>query len=191
MTADATVMARVEGLREAGVPEADITAALAADGYTLTPADARTDEQREHDAVWGGAKPDAYRIDYMGRMAHQPDVTAPAGFDSEARAWLSEIGFPANIGPSVVEAALDARNRLAAMSEPSRALWVGEQKALFAQLAGGPEKAAGRMALAAKALALGRAGFTDALAGCGALNDATVVARLALQGERITVRENL
>jgi hypothetical protein len=55
-------------------------------------------------------------------------------------------------------------------------------------MAGGPEQAAEKMKLAAKALARASAGFTEALRTSGALHDAEIVMHLANQGERLAAR---
>lgn len=54
--------------------------------------------------------------------------------------------------------------------------------------AGGAEKAAAKMQLAAKALARAPGAFSDALHANGALHDAGIVLWLANHGERMAVR---
>ncbi len=151
--------------------------------------DARTDEQKDFDAYFGPTPPaSAYKIEYFGRVPEGTEGPALAEYHAQATAWLSQLGFPENIGPAVMERAIDAGQAYNRMSEPQRQLWVREQNAEFERMAGGPEKAAERMKFAAVALARAPGAFTDALRANGSLHEAGVVLHLANQGERLAAR---
>ncbi len=178
----------VEALLKAGVPQAEVDAALREDGYEPAAVDARTDDQKEFDAAMGGATPDAYRIDYMGRVPGSTDAAGLAEFHAAATNWLAALGFPEQIGPAVIERAVDAGQRYNRMSGPQQELWRREQASDFERLAGSPERAEELRRFAARVLERGPKGFTDAMRGSGSLDDAGVLIHLAHQGERLAAR---
>jgi len=186
---DAQRREMAEELIKFGVPVEQIEAALKADGTELPP-DTRTDAEREYDETWGATTPDVYRIEYIGRLLASTDTASLAAFHTEATTWLSAMNFPAAIGASVIERAMDTGQAYGRMSEPGRQLWIREQKVALERMAGGPDQAAEKMTLAAKALARAPAGFTEELRKSGALHDAGMVFNLALQGERLAVRSD-
>jgi hypothetical protein len=172
----------------AGVPEAEVQAALAADGFAPALEDTRTDDQKEFDAAFGGAKPSEYRVDYMGRIPADMDPAELAAFDTVSTTWASEVGFPADLGAAVLERAMDVGQSTRRMANAERELFKREQAVVFERQAGGPEKAAERMKLAGHALARGGREFTDLLHKAGALDDAWTVLTLANQAERLAAR---
>ncbi len=185
---DAQAMELADALLAAGVPEEEIRAALEADGYEaeLVEVEEPSEEERQFRETFGApADPSEYRIDYLGRLPVGTDVSTLAEFDREAKAWLSGVGFPPQIGPAVIERAVDVGQRYNRMSEPQRQLWVREQNALFERMAGGPEQASAKLAAAAAALANAPAAFTEALHKSGTFHDAGVMMHLANQGERL------
>jgi hypothetical protein len=176
-----------EELIRAGMDPARVAEALKADGYEL-PEDTRTEEELEFDRAFGGAKPEAYRIDFRGRIPEGMDLSRVANANAEMTTWLSQAGFPPEIGPAVLEQAMDVGQRYANSSEPMRELWRREQQATFLKMAGSPERAAELVDFAAVVLARGGDAFSNALAKSGALDDAAVLMHLAHQGERLAAR---
>ena len=176
-----------EELIRAGVPQEQVEAALKADGYRLED-DTRTDEQIEHDRMFGAAPPEQYRLDYQGRIPAGMEIDKLAAANTEMTTWLSQAGFSPEIGPAVLERAIDAGQAYAKMSDVDRQLWVGEQRAEFARMARTPERAAELIDFASAVLARGGQAFSDALAKSGALDDAGVLMHLAHQGERLAAR---
>jgi hypothetical protein len=174
----------------AGRDPAEVAAALAADGYEAPAPDTRTEGQIDHDDVWGGAAPSDYHLNFRGR-ANGADIEGIAATNTATTHWLAAIGFPPSIGVAVAERAIDVGQVVGTMTEPQRALWAREQANEFARLAGGPEQAEERLKLASKALARGGEAFAALLRETGALDDAFVLTNLALQGERLAVRETV
>lgn len=177
-----------DALLAAGVPKEEVEAALKADGLSFAAADTRTDEQREYDAGFGAGAPQDYKISYVGRAPADLGPDGLAALNEAATTWLRDMAFPTQIGPAVVERLLEVNAQLGAMTEPERRLWAAEQAYQFEQWAGGAEQAAERRASAVKALAKGRADFTDTLVANGALQDAQVLTQLALHGARLAGR---
>ncbi len=175
-------------LIDAGVPRDQVDAALREDGFIQAAPDLRSDDEKVFDKAFGGVAPTSYRIDYMGRVPAGLDNAGLAEFNGQATAWLAAIGFPEQIGPAVVERAIDASQRLSRMSGPAKELWIREQWSDFERMAGSPERAAELQGFAAKALARAGTGFSDALWDAGALHDAGVLLHMAHQGERLAVR---
>ncbi len=132
--------------------------------------------------------PGEFKIEYVGRIPAGIEGPALAEYNQAAQAWLSQMGFPQNIGPAVVERSLDVGQLFNAMGEAERALWVREQNALFERMAAGAEKAQERLQRASEALARAPGAFTEALHANGALHDAGIVLWLANHGERLAVR---
>jgi hypothetical protein len=176
-----------EQMVRAGMDPATVADALKADGYEL-PEDQRTEDELAFDRALGGAKPADYRIDFRDRIPEGMDLTKVAGANTEMTTWLSQAGFPAEIGPAVVERAMDVGQRFANSPEPMRELWRREQHATFAKMAGTRERAVELLDFAAVVLARGGDAFSNALAQSGALDDAGVLLHLAHQGERLAVR---
>lgn len=172
----------------AGMSPDQVNAALREDVFGQAPADVRSDEEKTFDKAFSGAPPAAYRIDYMGRVPPEMDAAGVAQFNSEATAWLSAIGFPEQIGPAVVERAIDVSQQLGRMSPLSREQWFQEQWFDFERMAGSPERATELRNFAVTALARGGDAFTVALLDAGALKDAGVLLHLAHQGERLAFR---
>ena len=172
----------------AGVSEDQVNAALREDGFGQAPPDLRSDEEKAFDEAFGGAPPAAYHIDYMGRVPPGMDLAAVVQFNSEATAWLASIGFPEQIGPAVMERAIDVSQQLERLSSTERELWIREQKADFDRMAGSPERAAELRSFALAALDRGGDAFTVMLFDAGALQDAGVLMHLAHQGERLAFR---
>jgi hypothetical protein len=176
-----------EELIRAGMDPARVAEALKADGYELAE-DERTDEELEFDRAFGGTKPEAYRIDFRDRIPEGMDLTKVANANREMTTWLSNAAFPPEIGPAVLERAMDVGQRYANSSEPMRELWRREQQATFVKMAGSAERATELIDLAAVVLARGGDAFSDALARSGALDDVGVLMHLAHQGERLAAR---
>ena len=172
----------------AGVPQDQVNAALREDGYGQAPPDTRSDEEKAFDVAFGGATPAAYHIDYMGRVPSGVDEAEVARFNGEATAWLAALGFPEQIGPAVMERAIDVSREIERMSIPERELWVREQAFNFDRMAGSPERAAKLRGFALAALDRGGDAFTVALFDAGAFQDAGVLMHLAHQGERLAFR---
>ena len=178
-----------EALIAAGVPREQVEAALRADGQEPPARDTRTDEQREHDA-WFGPTPAAadYHPDYVNRIPADAPIEALTVFHAAATNWASAVGFPPAIGAAVIERAMDVGHTFTAMSEAEQGLWRAEQPILFERLAGGPEKAEERAALALKAMERSPAEFMAMLRQTGAAVDAGIVMHLANQEERRRAR---
>lgn len=174
-----------EELLKAGVSREQVEAALKADGIELSPEDQLTDEQIELERAFGAAQPHEYKIDYMGRIPAGMDAAAVAQANRDATAWLAEIGFPADVGPAVIEQAMDTGQSLARMSPAQRELWVREQDELFLRLAGSPERAISLLEHAVVAINRGNDAYRELLSQCGALRDAAVIMHLAHHGERL------
>ncbi len=172
----------------AGVSQDQVNAALREDGFGQAPPDLRSDEEKAFDKAFGGASPAAYHIDYMGRVPPEMDAAGVAQFNSEATAWLSAIGFPEQIGPAVMERAIDVSHQLRSKSAPEREQWVREQGFDFERLAGSPERAVELRGFAVAALQRGGDAFTVAMFDAGSLQDAGVLLHLAHQGERLAFR---
>lgn len=187
---EAEARAMAAELIRAGMPREHVEAALEADGYALAD-DPRSEEEREFDAALGAVPPEAYRIDFRGRLLAGLDPAQVAGGNAEFQAWLSATGFPPDIGPAVVERALDVALRCKAMSDAERELFKREQEAAFIQMAGSEERALELADLAEAALARGGSAMWAALAASGALDDAGMIMHLALQGERLATRSDL
>lgn len=169
-----------------GMPREQVEAALKADGYTLA-RETRTDEQIEWDRAFAPGAPRDYRIDYMGRAADL-DPAQLAQANAEATQWLAAVGFPPEIGPAVIERAMDVGQALTRMSEPERELWSREQTVLFARMAGSEERYRELIGLAADALARGNPAYAALLRDRCILADAGVLMHLAHQGERLKAR---
>jgi len=152
------------------------------------PTDDRTPEQKEFDASFGAPPPNAYRIDYMGRLPAGTPSDELAEFNAVATGWCSAVGFPDTIGAAFVERAIDVGQSLNRASGAERGLWGAEQAVLFERMAGGPQQAKEKIALAADALERAPAQFTDALRASGALSDAGIMMHLAHQGQRLATR---
>jgi hypothetical protein len=172
----------------AGVSQDEVNAALKEDGFGQAPPDGRSDEEKAFDKAFGSASPAAYRIDYMGRVPAGVDAAGVAQFNSEATVWLAAIGFPEQIGPAVMERAIDVSQQLGRMSAPAREQWVREQQFDFDRMAGSPERAAELRGFALAALERGGDAFTVAMFDAGSLQDAGVLLHLAHQGERLAFR---
>jgi hypothetical protein len=179
--------AMAEQLVRAGVPVEQVDAALKADGYVFED-DPRTEEEVEHDRMFGAAPPEEYRLDYQGRVPAGMDMAKVAAANTEMTTWLSQAGFSPEIGPAVLERAMDVGQRYNNSDDVSRQLWVREQHADFARMAGSPERAAELIDFASATLARGGDAFSNALAKSGALDDAGVLMHLAHQGERLAAR---
>jgi hypothetical protein len=176
-----------EEMIRAGMDPAKVDEALKADGYAFSE-DERTEEELEFDRAFGGVRPDEYHLDYQGRIPAGLDLAKVAAANTEMTAWLSAAAFPQEIGPAVLEQAMDSGQACAAMSAPERQLWEREQHATFAKMAGTPERAVELLDFAAVVLARGGDAFSNALAKSGALDDAGVLMHLAHQGERLAAR---
>jgi hypothetical protein len=172
----------------AGMSPDQVNAALRDEGFGQAPPDVRSDDEKAFDKAFAGASPAAYSIDYMGRIPPEVDAAGVAQFNSEATVWLAAIGFPEQIGPAVIERAIDVSHRLRSMSAPAREQWVREQGFDFDRLAGSPERAAELRGFAVAALARGGDAFTVALFDAGSLEDAGMLLHLAHQGERLAFR---
>lgn len=116
------------------------------------------------------------------------DTAGLAEFHQHATTWAGQVGLPKELGEAVIESAMDVGQATRGMGDAERALFKREQVVIFERQAGGPEKVAKRMALAAKALARGGPEFTAALHKSGALDDAWMVLTLANQAERMITR---
>ncbi len=175
-----------EALRAAGVPEDQIQAALAADGFTPLAPDTRTDDQREFDQAFPRPAPSDYHVNYR-ECTTETDVSALAATNREFTTWAAELGLPAEIGTAVIEEALKVDTRTSRMSEDGLRLWVLEQKFAFADLAGGEQKVAEKLAMV-KPLLERNPAMRDRLLRSGALDSATVVIHLANHAERLAAR---
>jgi hypothetical protein len=178
--------AMAEELIRAGMPEDQVRAALEADGYTPTK-DPRTEEQLEFDRSFGGAKPEAYKLDFKGRAGGM-DMAQIGEANTQITTWLSDVGFPPEIGPAVAERAIDIGQWFAKSSETQRELWAREEQANFYRMAGSDERGKELLNFAIDALARGGKGFFEVLAKSGALCDAGTIMHLANQGERLAAR---
>ena len=178
-----------EELVKAGVPREQVEAALRADGLEPPAPDTRTDEQREIDE-WFGPAPAAsdYHPDYVNRIPADAPIEALTVFHAAATSWASAVGFPPAIGAAVIERAMDVGHTFTAMSEAEQGLWKAEQPVLFEHMAGGPEKAEARAALALKAMERSPKEFLAILRQTGAAFDAGIVMHLANQEERRAAR---
>lgn len=64
--------------------------------------DTRTDEQKMFDQHFSAAKPDEYRIAYEDPGQEPLSMTSESKqFDTAARTWMSEAGFPRELGNSM------------------------------------------------------------------------------------------
>jgi hypothetical protein len=177
-------------LVKAGMPADKVQAALTGDGVAREAAapDQRTEVQIEYDEAWGAPpSPGDYKVDYVSR-AIGTDTRSVHEFDGLAQGWLAAMGFPAAVGSGVIETAMDVGQTVAQLSPAARTEWVLSQRPRFERMAGGPDRATERMALAAKALSRAPRVFTDALLVSGALHDAGIVMHLANQGQRLAAR---
>lgn len=184
---EAQAQAMAAELIAAGASEEQVNAALREDGFTPA-ADSRTDEEKEFDRSFAGAAPEAYRIDYRDRLPAGIDAKTLTDANAEVTAWLSEVGFPPEIGPGVAERAMDVGQQCARMTAPERELFKREQEAAFVQMAGSEERAEELVEFVAATMGHGDPRFWDILANSGALDDAGVVMHLAHQGERLAAR---
>jgi hypothetical protein len=178
-------------VQHGGMSREAADAALKAGGHEPAPADTRTDEAKAFDASFAAAAPNDYKLDYIGRLPTGTATATVAEFNQIATSWLSEIGLPPNIGPSVIERSMEVGQRNAQLTPAARELWRREQAVQFDRVARTPERAAALRAFADQALARGGKPFTDVLRKSGALDDATVLMNLALQGERAAARSNM
>jgi len=172
-------------LLKAGAGREQVEAALKADGIAPKVVDGRTDEQIEMERAFGGAAAHDYRIDYRTRMPAGMADRDLAAADQEARAWLSDLALPVDLGPSVIEQAIDASQRYARMDDAERELWRREQQALFDRVAGSSERAIELLANVSRLRERGDADYWALLENAGALHDAEVLLHLGLHGERL------
>jgi hypothetical protein len=175
-----------------GVDPERVKAAMRASGYEPGE-DARNAAECEFDATFGAAaSPSDYKINYTGRWSADADPTALVEFNQAAKEWLSAIGFPAELGASVVETALDVSRRLGSLSADDQKVWADQQESLLTQYSG---KAGGSPAdmrkIADKVLEFAPKELTGTLRISGALTDAGVIMQLALQGQRMAYRGGL
>jgi hypothetical protein len=177
-----------EALRASGIPEDKIAEALKADGFDVLEPDTRSDEEKEFDQTFGGAEPHEFQIDYVGRVDANADPVEAVKFNTEATTWLSEAGFPANIGPGVIERTMDVNSILSRMSAGEKDIWAMEQKAELERQAGGPEAADQVMNYASLVLRRGDPKFAERLFYSGAAMDAFLLMFLGHQGKRLAVR---
>jgi hypothetical protein len=178
--------AMAEELIRAGMPKDQVRAALEADGFTPTK-DTRTEEELEFDRSFGGAKPEAYKLDFRGR-AGDMDMAQISEANTQITTWLSAVGFPPEIGPAVAERAIDIGQWFAKSSDTERELWARGEQANFYRMAGSEERGKELLDLAIAALVRGGNGFFEVLAKSGALCDAGTIMHLANQGERLAAR---
>jgi hypothetical protein len=180
----------VSALLAAGMSREAVEAAVKADGGEMpgAPPPALTEEQEVFQAAFAPAAPHDIHVEYLGRISPDTDIADLAELNREATTWASEIGFPAALGAAVIERALDVGHAYERMTDVDRQLWQVEQKIDLERMAGGPEKAAEKIALATEALKRGGKAFTDGLYKSGALHDAGVILHLANQGERLQAR---
>jgi hypothetical protein len=178
-------------VQHGGMTREQADAALRAGGDEPLPADARSDEAKSFDATFAPAAATDYKLDYIGRLPPSTATGTVTEFNQIATGWLSEVGLPSAIGASVIERSMEIGRRNAQLAPPARELWRLEQAALFDQIARTPERATALRAFADQALARGGAAFTNELRKCGALDDATILMNLALQGERIAVKSKM
>lgn len=177
-----------DALLAAGVSPEAVDAALKADGFEESPEDTRTDDEKAWDAVFAGAKPEDFRINYHGLVPAETPLADVIALNQAGTEWAAQVGLTAEVGSAVIERALTVGRALDAMPSPDRTLWITGQRQQFERMAGGPEKAAERLALAASALKRGGKAFTAGLLASGALHDAFVVAQLANHAERTAAR---
>lgn len=180
-----------EMVKHGGLTQEQADAALRAGGHEPTSADTRTEGQKQFDTTFAPAAPEVYKLDYIGRLPPGTETSTVAEFNQIATGWLSDLGLPPNIGPSVIERSMEVGQRNAQLTPAARELWRREQAVLFDRIARTPDRAAALRSYAAQALARGGQPFTEALRKCGALDDATVLMNIALQGERLAVRGSL
>lgn len=132
----------ISDMRRVGVPDAEIEAALKADGYSdaeLKPEpDTRTEGQRAFDADVP-ASPRDYRFDFRGRAGPDADL-------AKAHAELSQLAYdlamPQTLASSALEATLDAKHAFEGMSPERVELRVRETAATILQHFRGDEGAA-------------------------------------------------
>jgi hypothetical protein len=160
-------------LLAAGAPKEAVEAAMKADGAEMpgAPSAPLTEEEKVLQSL-APAAPTDIKVDYMGRISPDVPIEQLVELNQAATTWASEIGFPAVLGAAVIERALDVGHAYDRMDDISRQPWVREQRVEFERMAGGPEKAAEKMALAAVALQRGTPAFTQGLKTSGALHDA-------------------
>jgi hypothetical protein len=163
--------------------------ATKADGIALDTPSAEQVAQAEHNADWGvvARDPSEYRINYLEHGGRDIPMAELAAVNTEATSFLANLKIDPALGASIVERSLDVAQNLKAMSADQKALWMREQKAIAERRAGGPEKAAERVADIAHAIrATGAYGpFVQGLLKAGAFDDAWVFESLANHGARI------
>ena len=162
--------------------------------HTRSDTDTRSDAEHEIDAAGlGAATREEFRpIQYYGR--------APEGdlfqFNEEALSFLTGIGSPAAVGPSLVEDALDAARAYAAVPEAQRELYRRTEESRVVDLYG-PQMAREAYAMVAEMLKAGIADgsipdrFAEWLVKSGAIVKAEVIHSLATIADFRNVRANV
>lgn len=175
-----------QALRDAGMPEDRVNAALAEHGYEPLAPDTRTEEEQEFDRAFPTVAPTDYRPNYF-ENAVKMDVADLAAVNRDFTTWAADLSLPAEIGTAVIEEALRVEGAASRMSEPARQLWVREQRFNFERLVGGPEKVEEALAKVRPLLERNPA-MRDRLHRSGALDSAAVIIHLANHADRLAVR---
>jgi hypothetical protein len=185
----AQITTMADDLIAAGVPEEDIRRALEADGIDAELIeDARTDAEREYDALYPPATPDAYRPNLMGLVPEGTEPQTVAEFNQLGTGWASDLGLDPAIGSFVLEEGLRLGQAYSNAEPAEQELYKVQERQTFERLAGSPEIATQRMENAAKLLAKGNPAFAEGLRKSGALHSAQIVTMLALEYERQQMR---
>lgn len=174
-------------LRQAGVPEERIIAAMEADGITPK-AENRTPEQIEHDRDFGFDRPAFEPSDYLISHAAETKTRGPdhvAAVDASAKDFLAVLNITPALGAALIEHAVEKGQAWSKASETERELYKREQRAIGLKACGGsPEKLSETIALAGQTIRLalgGKGDFAEALVKSGAANDWWLISTLANQ----------
>jgi hypothetical protein len=175
-------------MRQQGVSDDTLRQHLRADGYNeaqvaalLSPAapDKRSDDEKalEHGGLEPGKAADFRAIEYAGRAPEGVDLFA---FDSDAKAFMEAVAAPALLGPSLVEAVLDAGRAYAVIPEAHRPLFHATEEQRVGEILG-PDRAREAYSQAAEMLKSDKIPlpFLEWLHGSGALRRADVIVQLA------------
>lgn len=173
---------------------------------TLTQAEASEQLARldpteaELDEAFPRARPDEYRLPPLHRP-NDPITPELIQFNQDVRTWLSDAGFPKEVGGALVHEIASVNSRFITQAGApegferlppvQQQLYAREQRAVLHRM-WGSEKAEQRIALAAQLIdeadERSNGKVADYLISTGAIYSANVLAQIAMHAERLQAR---
>lgn len=174
-----------------GLPSDDFIKAAAADGQKVVPyVDPRSADEREYDQVFAGAEPDAYRLNWQGRMPEGLSQGDLVKLDGEIRGALSAMNFAPNIGPAVMEQAFDDSRTWARLDATGQALYERQTRADLGRLIG-LDKVDAAISNARVVLSLIDTDLREKLLARGLFRSTRTILQLHMQAERSLARADM